>query len=174
MEAPPRVVELALAARDYVQRAVAMELDGSIESLAFLDHYVAQVGDVDDDVLHLLAAAVGAYFGELVVAHAGATWHAQSASPAEWIVTFDAVPLSFRPVAMAAEAIRKDNVDDVDGGMTTLPTLASRLEEALAAVGPVEADYYYSMTGRFETLQHAASVVAELQHQATETPTTKH
>ena len=73
-----RVVELALAARDYVRRAVAMELDGSVESLAFLDHYLSKVGDVDDEVLHLIAAAVGAYFGELVLSEVGATWHAQS------------------------------------------------------------------------------------------------
>ena len=172
VDTPPRVVELALAAQDYVRRAVKLELDGSVESLAFLDHYVAQVGDVEDDVLLLLAGAVGSYFGEIVVSQLGGTWHAQGDNPAEWLITLHDVPLSFRPVAMAAEAIRKDDVEEVDARLTTLPSLQGPLAEAMGATGPVEVDYYYSLTGRYETLEHAAELLVELQRQDVSDPPT--
>jgi hypothetical protein len=85
-----------------------------------------------------------------------------------WIITLDVAPLTFRPVAMAAEAIRGGDVDEVDAGIVTLPSLAGGLEEALAASPPVSVDYYYSLTGRLETLEQAAQILAELRRQAVE------
>lgn len=161
----PRVAELTLAAADYVRRAVGLDLDGSVESLAYVDHYLSQAGEVDERVLPLVAGALGAYFGDVVVAHIGGTWHADSADPGEWLLTLDAVPLSFRPVALAVEALRRASVEGYDATLTTLSTLDGQLSEALAASGPVEEDYYYSLTGRYETIEHAAAILAELRRQ---------
>jgi hypothetical protein len=163
-----RLGEYALAAADYVRRALGVELDGSPESLAYVDHYLANIGPVDDAVLQLTAAAIGVYFGEVVIGRLGGRWHLGGDDPAEWTVALEAAPLTFRPVAMAAEAIRQDDVDGYDPAVTTLPSLREPLAEALEAVGPVEASYYYSLTGRFETLEHAVSILAELRRRAEE------
>jgi hypothetical protein len=44
-----------------------------------------------------------------------------------------------------------------------------RLAEALASVPPVEESYYYSLTGRLETVEHAVAIVAEFERQKKET-----
>jgi hypothetical protein len=157
-----RPEEFALAAGEYVRRAVGVDLDGSVESLAFVDHYVAGMEQPSEEVRRLVAAAIGCYFGEVVIGRLGGRWEADDEDPARWSITVEAAPLSFRPVAMAVEAIAGGDVDDVDARMTTLPSLAGSLEEALAAAAPVPVDYYYSLTGRLETLEHAAELLVEL------------
>ena len=165
---PARIAEFALAAADYVRQSLHVELDGSVESLAFVDHYLTKVGQISDDVLRLLAAAVGAYFGEVAIAKLGGEWRTEGDDPAEWTVMLEAAPITFKPVAMAAEAVRQDDLEDYDGSLQVPAAMEGGLEEALAAVGDVEADYYYSLTGRFETIEHAAEVLAELRRRAEE------
>jgi hypothetical protein len=161
-----RRAEFTAAAGEYVRRALHVELDGSVESLAYVDHYLSTIGGVSDEVLRLVAAAIGCYFGEVVIGHLGGAWEVSEEDPAEWIVALEAAPLRFRPVAMAAEAIRKDDLEEYDAAISVPAALEEPLAEALAAVGPVEADYYYSLTGRLETLEHAASVIAELRRRS--------
>lgn len=165
---PPRIAELALAASDYVRQSLKVELDGSVESLAFVDHYVGQVGNVSDPVLELVAASIGAYFGEVAIQQLGGAWELDGDDPAGWTISLDAAPLRFHPIAMAAEAIRKDDIEDYDAGIGVPPELEQPLMEALAAAGPVDAEYFYSLTGRLETLEHAAGILAELRRQADE------
>jgi hypothetical protein len=156
------------AAADYVRRAVGLELDGSETSLAFLDHYAEQVRASEPmapDVLALAAASLGAYFGEVVRGRLGGRWQL-SAVPAEWTLTLDAGPLTLHPVGMAAAALVGDEVAGYDASFHTSPERAAPLEEALAAAPPVDEAYYYSFTGRLETLVHAAELLAELEHLA--------
>jgi hypothetical protein len=158
----PRIAELVLAAGEYVRRALGVELDGSIESLAYVDHYLAGIGPISDEVLTLVSAALGAYFGEVAIGQLGGTWRTVDEDAAEWTISLGAAPLTFHPAAMVAEAIRQDEVDGYDARISTTPALEGPLEEALAAVAPVEASYYYSLTGRLETLEHAAEIIAEV------------
>ena len=164
----PEVVKTYVdAAREYVRRAVGVELDGSEESLAFVDHYVGQTragGPVKDDVLHLAAAALGAYFGEVVLRSFGGRWVLEP-EPARWRVELDGVPLHFFPVGMAATALAEGEVAGYDASFATGPELTGPLGDALSAVPPVEESYYYSLTGRLETLHHAADVLVELERQ---------
>ena len=163
-----RIAEYALAAADYVRQSLKVDLDGSIESLAYVDHYLSKVGNVSDEVLALLSAAVGCYFGEVVISRLGGVWRTEGDDPVGWTVMLEAAPVTFHPVAMAAEAVRKDDLEDYDATIAVPAPMAGSLEEALAAVGDVEADYYYSLTGRLETLEHVADVLAELRRQAEE------
>lgn len=165
---PPRIAELALAAADYVRQSVNMDLDGSVESLAFVDHYVSRVGGVSDPVLALVAASIGAYFGEVAIRHMGGAWELTGDDPAGWTVALEAAPLRFHPVAMAAEAIRQADIEDYDASIGAPPELEGPLMEALAAAGPVDAEYFYSLTGRLETLEHAAAILTELRRQGEE------
>src|SRR5438552_12523975 len=95
---PARIAEYALAAGDYVRQSLGVELDGSVESLAYVDHYLSKIGRVSDEVLGLVAAAVGAYFGEVAIGRLGGDWRTDGDDPAGWLVTLEAAPLRFRPV----------------------------------------------------------------------------
>lgn len=217
-----RIAELRLAAADYVQRAIGCELDDSEESLAFADHYlglVAQDGDrLRDEVLQLVATALGVYLGEVIRTRFGGRWVAlppeprppaksAAAAPAEppgdtpildsmddpagWRLQLAAVPLLADPIGMAVQALRpptdstgdrqsdresdqegdrENSQADADGadavGFATTPELTVPLRAALARLPPVTVDYYYSLTGRFETLSYAVELLAELQQKA--------
>ncbi len=71
---PARLTELSQAACDYVQRATSLDLDHSEESLAFVDHYLHQIGRqarLRREVEELVAAALGVYVGELLMSRFG-------------------------------------------------------------------------------------------------------
>jgi hypothetical protein len=68
--------------RDAVQRSMRFNLDGSVASLAIVDHYLEQARDEQRaPILALLAASAGAYFGELVRNHLGAQWIGDASDP---------------------------------------------------------------------------------------------
>jgi hypothetical protein len=214
-----RVFELRQAAVDYVQRAIGCELDDSEESLAFVDHYLDRVrrgGELRDEVLQLVAVALGVYLGEVMRTKFGGRWvalpPAPSAStggetpildsidePVGWRLQLAAVPLLVDPIGMALRALRPpvstgptdappafnaeseaeaeraagealgaqgEQEDPV--GFATTPALTAPLRAALARLPPVAEDYYYSLTGRFETLTYVVELIAEMQHQEAE------
>jgi hypothetical protein len=165
---PPRVAELALAAGEYVRKSLGVELDGSAESLAFLDHYVSKIGKVSDAVMSLAAAAIGAYFGEVAIARFGGTWRADDEDPAAWTITLEAAPIRLHPVALAAEAVRRADLADWDASIHVPSAYEAAVAAALEAAGPVEESYYYSLTGRLETLEHCAEVLTELRRRDSE------
>lgn len=67
---------------DAVQRSMRFRLDGSVASLAIVDHYLEQARDeTRAPILALLAASAGAYFGELVRNHLGALWIGDASDP---------------------------------------------------------------------------------------------
>jgi len=154
------------AARSYVKRAVGTELDDSEESLAYVDHYINQTAKKEalkPDVLALVAPALGAYLGQVAIARFGGSWHADSADPAQWRVELSPAPLWFYPVGMAAEALRGEEVDGYDASFATRDDLMGPLLEALESAPPVDEAYYYSLTGRLETLAHALDILTEIE-----------
>lgn len=156
------------AAREYVRRTLRLELDGSETSLAYVDHYVEQTragGAIKDEVLALVAPALGAYLGEVAIDKFGGRWVLEGDDPAGWRVELDPVELRFHPVGMAAEALRQDEVPGYDASFATSKNLTPALEDALARVPPVEESYYYSLTGRLETLEHAVDILTDLARQ---------
>ncbi len=162
----PRIAEFVAAAGDYVHRATGLELDGSVESLAYVDHYMAQAADMSDPLLELLAPAFGAYFGEIVLSRFGGGWQADSSSPQEWRIAIgpgESELLTFSPVAMAATALRRGEVEGYDAYLTTEARLEPALEEALERLQPVDERYYYSLTGRLELIEHVVDLLVGLQ-----------
>jgi hypothetical protein len=176
---PPEVTTFMVALRDYVRRAIGMEapLDGSEESLAYLDHYVTKTRagkPISDEVLALVAPALGAYFGEVAIARFGGRWVIEGEDPSSWRVELEPgevqAGLTFRPAGMAAEALRHDEVEGWDASLSTAPEMLGPLGEALAASPPVDEDYYYSLTGRLETIEQALDILAELARRTREKP----
>lgn len=174
-DAPPEIQPFLDAAGRYVKRALGVDLDGSEESLAFLDHYISGTArkEISDarlgaEVMALLAPALGAYFGEVAIARLGGHWVIDGADPAGWRVELTPAPLNFFPVGMAAEALRGGAVDDYDAAFTTRDDLMGPLMEALEAAPPVDEAYYYSLTGRLETLEHVVDLLVEIERKRRE------
>lgn len=209
---PAEVQELVRAAVDYVQRAIGCRpelLDLSEESLAFVDHYISQVRDGDSEtapaergtslrpeVRALVASALGAYLGEVLIARFGGGWvtlpgarkgaraterpdevgseSELGSDPREWRLELTSVPIVCDPIGMAAAALRPidELAHEAQGddavGFAVPKAYAAALREALARVPPVELEYFYSLTGRFETLSYAADILADLKRQDTE------
>ncbi|MCA1662863.1 MAG: hypothetical protein LC659_01055 [Myxococcales bacterium] len=153
-----------------MKRAVGVELDDSEESLAYVDHYItttarAEAADsrLGAEVLALVAPALGAYLGQVAIARFGGKWLIDGADPAAWRVELSPAPLTFHPVGMAAEALRGEEVDGYDAAFTTREDLTGPLLEALESTPPVDEAYYYSLTGRLETLAHALDILIEIE-----------
>jgi hypothetical protein len=64
---------------------------------------------------------------------------------------------------MAAEALRGAEVDGYDASFATRDDLMGPLLEALESSPPVDEAYYYSLTGRLETLAHALDILVEIE-----------
>jgi hypothetical protein len=168
---PTTIATFSSAARDYVRRALAVELDGTPTSLAFVDHYIKKTregGTLSAEVLQLAAAALGAYFGEVARERFGGRWTMAGDDATEWVLELEPVVLRFNPAGMAAEALQGGEIEGWDGSFSTKASLMEPLAEALAAVAPVEESYYYSLTGRLETLEHAVDILLALEQRAKE------
>ena len=163
---PPPVQPFYDAARKYVQRAVGVELDDSEESLAYVDHYIDQTARAEalkPEVLALIAPALGAYLGQVAIKRFGGKWTVDGDDPAKWRIELAPAPLTFHPVGMAAEALRGEEVAGYDASFTTREDLMGPLLEALESTPPVDERYYYSLTGRLETLAHALDILTEIE-----------
>jgi hypothetical protein len=158
---PDQVSEYVRAAVEFVRRAVGMVLDGSDESLAVLDHYVAQVPRDKPAIVGLVAPAVGAYFGEVVRRRFGGEWRLDG-EPAGWRLSLEGGALSFAPVGMAAAAVCRADVEGYDAETAFAPPYREDIEAALEMAAPVTEEYFYSLTGRFEALQHVLDLLAGL------------
>jgi hypothetical protein len=173
MSIPEAVQTFVTAAGQYVQRALGVGLDGSEESLAYVDHYIEKTAKTEalkPEVLALVAPALGAYLGQVAIARLGGRWKPETMAgePADWQIELAAAPLTFYPVGMAAEALRGGEVDGYDASFATREELMGPLLEALEAAPPVDEGYYYSLTGRLETLIHAADILVELERRKRE------
>jgi hypothetical protein len=170
---PPPVQPFYDAARSYVQRAVGVALDDSEESLAYVDHYItttARAEALKPDVLALVAPALGAYLGQVAITRFGGKWIIEGDDPSQWRVELAPAPLTFYPAGMAAEALRGEEVEGYDASFTTREDLMGPLLEALESAPPVDEAYYYSLTGRLETLAHALDILVEIERRKRDKP----
>ena len=171
MDTPdPRVAPFVEAARGYVRRAIGLELDESIESLAFVDHYVSTLRKetqtkLEPDVLRLTAAAVGAYFGQVLIGAFGGGWviaRAAEPTPELWQLELDPPSVSLYPVALAAAALAGEAVDGYDDRITPALGDVAALQQLLEGKSPIDAAYFYSLTGRFELVEEMRELLAEI------------
>jgi hypothetical protein len=164
---PEQISDYVRAAVDFVKRAVGMDLDGSDESLAVLDHYVSQVPQDKPDVVALVAPAVGAYFGEVLRRRFGGTWRLEG-DPVQWRLELQEGAVAVAPVALAFTAIVSGEAEGLDTELHVPAEHQQSLIEALARTAPVSEDYYYSLTGRFETIEHTLDLLAALRQRKAE------
>jgi hypothetical protein len=159
--------QLAERARDALAKAAGMPADYSVESLAAVDHYIEQLAPPRPEALLELAGRVGCYFGEVLRRAFGGAWTVgEDGDPRGFLLTLEAAPISLSPVAMTAEAIIHSEVEGCDATLSVPDALADTLERALDAMGELDEDTYYSLTGRFETIEHLVEVLAAARKQS--------
>ncbi|MEE9383273.1 MAG: hypothetical protein V3V08_07650 [Nannocystaceae bacterium] len=189
---PPRLVsQLRTSFCEQVARALDWELDGTTTSLAVADHYLSLARDeVREPILTLLAVGAGAYFGEIVRSTMGALWLSDGQNAHRLRLLLEPQFLHFAPVDLAFEAIIADTPQPDDprlaqavpfdasfqilrppspsearSGETASPDDASWVDTRLSELAPVPQAQYYSLTGRYETLELIIELLAT-RHQA--------
>ncbi len=167
----PRVAPFVEAARGYVRRALGLELDESPESLAYVDHYVRVTREekagapLETDVLRLAAAALGGYFGQVLLTSFGGAWIIESGaetSPERWRIELDPPTLTLHPVGLAACALAGGEVAGFDDHIAPPFRDAAALAQLLETSVPVDAEFFYSLTGRYEAIEQMRELLAEI------------
>jgi hypothetical protein len=154
---PPRVREYADQAVAYVQRALGIRLEYDSDTLPVLDHYLRTVPDDQPAALQLVISTSGAYFGEVVRQRLGGRWDLGTRE-AEWRVVLP-TGIHFSPGGFVAAAIARADLDDLDSEIAAPPRMQPYVQEALARMGEVSVDDYYSLCGRLDTLEHVHEVL---------------
>lgn len=109
------VGDLERRLQEAVKRSLRFDLDGSVASLAVVDHYLAQArGETREPILSLLAASAGAYFGELVRRHIGGLWIGDGKDPRHLRLLLTPAFVYFSPADLALTAILGDEPDPGD------------------------------------------------------------
>lgn len=164
MEPPPdEITELDAACREYVRRALGVELDGTADTLPVLDHYLSLVrGTLEErpELVPLLTRAVGAYFGEVVRRTIGGFWLLPDADVHHWRVCLAPVFLSLDPVGGAYDALY--GTSDHDGPSAEIhlaPEDREPVEQRLAALPPVGEDEYFLLSTRLEVVEIATEAL---------------
>ena len=154
---PPRVREYADQAVSYVRRALGIQLEYDSNTLPVLDHYLRTVPEDQPAALQLVVATSGAYFGEVVRQRLGGRWELAD-QEAEWRIVLP-TGLNFSPVGFVAAAIARADLEDLDSEIAAPPRMLPYVQRALARMGEVTIDDYYSLCGRLDTLEHVHEVL---------------
>ena len=167
------VRELSALCEQHVRDAVGLELDGMIETLPILDHYIRLSRDAvreRPELLPLLARTVGAYFGQVVADHFGGFWSLTHSDVNMWHVCLRSVYLAFNPIGMAHAALTWSLDDDLPPGPPAELILARAdriwVEQRLAALPPVREGDFFSLSTRVEGLEIAVAALGEQMAQA--------
>jgi hypothetical protein len=154
---PARVREYADQTVEYVRRALGIRLEFDSDTLPILDHYLRNVPEGQPATLELVVATSGAYFGEVVRRRLGGRWEAVG-DDTEWRVVLP-TGLNFSPAGFVAAAIAMADLDDLDSEIDAPPRMRPYVQQALARMGEVSLEDYYSLCGRLDTLEHVHEVL---------------
>jgi hypothetical protein len=146
---------------EFVRKAVhgkrgGIVLDYKPETLPVLDHYLAAVPRDQPATVTLIAAAAGAYFGEVARRSLGGAWEQTNDPPEAWTLVLPG-ELRVVPGALAAAAILHEEEEAYE-----VPVADRAVVEEALDNREVAADEYFSLSGRLEVLQHIADLLAGL------------
>jgi hypothetical protein len=174
---PERVREYADQVVAYVRRALGVTLEYDSDTLPLLDHYLRTVPTAEQAqqqaTVQLVVATSGAYFGEVVRRRLGGRWELGNGEPdepghaaprpdgADWRVVLP-TGLNFSPAGFVASAIAQADLDDLDSEIDAPPRMRPYVQQALARMGEVSVEDYYSLCGRLDTLEHVHEVLVAI------------
>ncbi len=168
-EWPAQVQELAAACVRFVATKYKVALDFTPDTLSLVDQYVRdtreptaaenieQAEERLARALPIVEGAVGAYLGEVIRRAHGGIWDADG-DPSTWRVLMTRVFLSFKPLAMAREALTLEH--EQDAHLETDPAQREALEARLASLGEVDDIEYFAPSTRFDVIEIAVEALA--------------
>jgi hypothetical protein len=157
-DCPPKVAEFVQRALAAVKASVGLDLEFDSDTLPLLDHYLRELPGNKPETAALIAAMVGAYFGETVRKCHGGRWKSETEDPAQWRVVMPG-GLSFSPVRLALAAILEDEREEGNPDFQAPPLLMAELERSMERMGAVTTREYYALSCRFDTLEHLQEVM---------------
>lgn len=164
---PPRVREYAEQVVTYVRNSLGVTLEYDSDTLPVLDHYLRTVDEGSQvATLQLVITTSGAYFGEVVRRRLGGRWELGGGGETdegrpkevEWRMVLP-TGLNFQPAGFVAAAIAQADLDDLDSELDAPPRMRPYVQQALARMGEVSIEDYYSLCGRLDTLEHVHEVL---------------
>ena len=157
-EAPQKIREYAEQCVAYVRGALGLPLEYDSDTLPLLDHYLRTVPEDQPQTIALVVATAGAYFGEVVRRRLGGRWDGGTGEEEDWRMVLP-TGLSFSPAGFVASAIARADLEDLDSELEAPPRMRPHVQAALARMGEVPVDEYYSLCGRLDTLEHVHEVL---------------
>ena len=156
VESPPEVADLAARTVDYVDAALGVTIAFDSETLPILDHYLKTVPQDANEAVDLIAACAGAYFGEVVRRRLGGNWDTVLPEALEWRLELPG-GMWFYPAHVVLAAIHQS--DDFQDNLNPPAKMIDAAEQALGRMSNVTESDYYSLCGRFDTLEHLQAVL---------------
>lgn len=161
--------DFCLMANKYVQSELMVTLDGSPESLAYLDYCIAQSRKkkMPKESVLLASAFVGIYFGKLIVQHTESQWviptDLKSENlPFETWIQLDDVPLAICPVQIALSAFEYKEEAPFETLFKIPQHQLLQLEPVLERMAPMTEESYFSLTSRYEFILYLQQILIEL------------
>lgn len=172
---PAAVLDLAEACVRFVERAVGVKLDFTVETLPLLDHYVAGARDVlsgrarptEGEPVDLVAQAAGAYLGEVMRRRYPCWWRVGSEG-VDHRLEFHRLYLVVQPVTLIHEALALDAEKGVHelGGFDMDEDDKEAAMARLAELPEVPFEEFVAPSTRVEVLDIVIDAVRVLHAQA--------
>jgi hypothetical protein len=160
---PPAIMELTASCIRFVQAKFGIVLDGTQDTLSLLDGYIRDArpsAAERPETVALLAASIGAYFGEVVRLTFGGTWVTPGGGDHDtWRLCLRHVYLAFNPIGTAYEALTSTEAPGYHAHLELESDDREMLEHRLAALGEVDEDEYYMPTTRFDVISIAVDAI---------------
>lgn len=159
-DTPELITELAAACVTFVHKSLGLTLDYTQDTLPILDHYVRSADGAAVEVMELMAAPTGAYFGEVVRRHVeGLRWHAPEYDHAGVRLEMEPCFLWFNPIGVAREVIARAPEPDWNAHLQLLDADRPLVESALEHAGDVNETDYFTFSVRYEVIELVSSVL---------------
>lgn len=159
-DTPQVITELAAACVSYVHKSLGIALDYTQDTLPILDHYVRSASGARGEVMDLMAAPTGAYFGEVLRRQIeGVRWHVRDNDHVGMRIELEPCFLWFNPIGVAREVISGDPAPEWNAHLQLLDADRPLVESALEQAGQVNESDYFSFSVRYEVIELVTSVL---------------
>ena len=155
METDAAVMDLTVACVTSVKNATGLELDLTQDTLPILDHYLERAQSPAEEIVSLVAPMCGAYFGELLRRHfEDGVWNVGD-DYAQWRLSFKPGSLEINPIGLALQIITRSDASGWGAHLQMAPSVRAKVQRALAVLGSVRDDDFYTFAVQFEGIDQA-------------------
>jgi len=161
--APAHVVDLAAACVRFVSAKYGIALDFEPDTLSLLDQWLRDARDEASQnhaAGELVQSAAGAYLGEVIRRHFGATWQAHGDCE-RWRLCLVPVYCAFNPIGMAREALLLGPAEGWHAHFELDPGEKDAIGARLDALPEVDEDEYYAPSTRFDVVSIVVAALRE-------------